>query len=221
MHRVTLGEGNTPLVPSSRIVHELGLDRLFFKLENCNPSGSYKDRFCAAEMDGLLRKGVRACVATSSGNTGSSIAAFCARYGVKCVIVIGELVPPGKLEQMQAYGATLLRVVGYDTSPDIGRRVMRSLLEFSSQYTVPFVISSYRHCPQGMAGVERLASELRDQTSGELDDVFVPVGGGGLFTAICREFLKTSSSPRVHAVQPEGCPLFPPHGGEATMKSAR
>ena len=74
MSRITLGEGNTPLVESARIGPSLGLDRLWFKLENCNPSGSYKDRFVAAEMTRMLASGVRGCIATSSGNTGSALA---------------------------------------------------------------------------------------------------------------------------------------------------
>lgn len=206
MSRVTLGEGNTPLVPSRRICHELGLKSLYFKLENCNPSGSYKDRFSAAQIDLVLRSGALSCLATSSGNTGASIAAFCARYGLRCAIIVGELVPPGKLEQMQAHGATLFRVADYDTSPEVGQKVLQFLLNFAKTHRVPFVISSYQHCPAGMSGVETLSAELLEQLGGEIDDVFVPVGGGGLFTAVCRGFLKkTSSVPRVHAVQTEGC----------------
>src|SRR5580700_12116825 len=101
--RITLGEGNTPLLRSARVGPSLHLDRLYFKLENCNPSGSYKDRFSAAEMGRVLRLGARSCVATSSGNTGSSLAAYCARYGLKCLIVVNESAPTGKLEQMQAH----------------------------------------------------------------------------------------------------------------------
>src|SRR3984957_20346688 len=88
MTRVSLGEGNTPLIESAYIGPSLGLKRLYFKLENCNPSGSYKDRFVAAEIASCLRKASRACVATSSGNTGASLAAYCARYGLKCFVVV-------------------------------------------------------------------------------------------------------------------------------------
>lgn len=203
---VTLGEGNTPLIFSQQIGCEIGLKSLFFKLENCNPSGSYKDRFSASQIDLLLRSGVRSCLATSSGNTGASIAAFCARYGLKCGIIVGESVPTGKLEQMQAHGASLLRVADYDTSPEVGQRVLEFLLNFSKSHGLPFVISSYRHCPVGMSGVESLSAELFDQLDGEIDHVFVPVGGGGLFTAVCRGFFKKGPSiPRVHAVQTKGC----------------
>lgn len=204
--RVTLGEGNTPLIPSKQVCRDLGLKNVFFKLENCNPSGSYKDRFSAAQVDFLLRSSVHCCLATSSGNTGASIAAFCARYGLKCTIVVGELVPPGKLEQMQAHGARLFRVPEYDTSPEVGQAVLKFLLNFSETYRMPFLISSYRFCPVGMSGVESLSAELLHQLNGEIHHVFVPVGGGGLFTAICRGFLKESSFiPRIHAVQTQGC----------------
>ena len=93
---VWLGEGNTPLIPSASTGASLGLAQLYFKLESCNPSGSYKDRFIAAEVARLVRLGVRACMATSSGNTGSSLAAYCARYRIRCAIVVNQDAPAGK-----------------------------------------------------------------------------------------------------------------------------
>src|SRR5689334_16060419 len=71
-HRVTLGEGNTPLVRSHNIGPKLGLPNLYFKVESANPTGSYKDRFAAAAISHMLAKGQRRCLATSSGNTGSA-----------------------------------------------------------------------------------------------------------------------------------------------------
>ena len=85
MRIAAMGEGNTPLVESVGIGPRLGI-RLYFKLEMCNPTGSYKDRFVAAQVTTLLQRGAQACVATSSGNTGSSLAAYCARYGIACAI---------------------------------------------------------------------------------------------------------------------------------------
>ena len=85
--RVTLEEGNTPLVASVRIGPQYGAQGLLFKLESCNPSGSYKDRFIAAALDHMLRGDARACVATSPGNTGSALAAYCARYQVRWVTI--------------------------------------------------------------------------------------------------------------------------------------
>src|SRR3954447_26279163 len=117
--RVTLGEGHTPLVSSVQIGPRYGARRLLFKLENCNPSGSYKDRFIAAAMDYMLNCGATACVATSSGNTGSALAAYSARYGVRSFILVNQDAPAGKLAQMQAHGATVIRIPAFVTDPAV------------------------------------------------------------------------------------------------------
>src|SRR5258707_15759415 len=77
----SLGEGQTPLVPSRRIGPAAGLKNLFFKLESSNPSGSYKNRFAAGAISHLIARGNRGCVATASRNTGSALAAYCAAAG--------------------------------------------------------------------------------------------------------------------------------------------
>ena len=76
--QISLGEGNTPLVRSRKIGPEAGLKNLFFKLECCNPSGSYKDRFASSAISHMVANGQTRCIATSSGNTGASLAAYCA-----------------------------------------------------------------------------------------------------------------------------------------------
>lgn len=203
---VSLGEGNTPLIESAHVGPSMGLSRLFFKLENCNPSGSYKDRFVASEMSRILRIGARACVATSSGNTGSALAACCARYGITCLIVVNEDAPVGKLEQMQAHGAYILRVKGFIASPAVTKQVFKILTELSTRQKTPLVVSAFRYCPEGMAGVESIAEELLQQCPFRINHVFVPVGGGGLFSAVCKGFERhLKSAPRIHAVQPSGC----------------
>ncbi|MDP7019324.1 MAG: pyridoxal-phosphate dependent enzyme, partial [Pirellulaceae bacterium] len=77
-NQVTLGEGDTPLVRSRAIGPSLGVDRLYFKLETGNPAGSFKDRFGAAAISHMLEHRQTQCVATSSGNTGAALAAYCA-----------------------------------------------------------------------------------------------------------------------------------------------
>ncbi len=206
MIKATLGEGSTPLVESVSIGKSLRLEALYFKLETCNPSGSYKDRFAAAEMSRMLNAGVRACVATSSGNTGSALAAYSARYGVACAIVVNQHAPAGKLYQMQAHGARVIRVRDFATEPAVTMQVYDLLAELSKSEGIPLVVSAYRYCPEGMAGVESLSEEIARQAPQRLDHVFVPVGGGGLFTAVCRGFSRPANAkPRVHAIQPEGC----------------
>ena len=196
--QVTLGEGHTPLVESRRLARDLGLARLLFKLEGANPTGSYKDRFIAAEIGRLIAQDARACVATSSGNTGASLAAYAARYEIACTIVVGDATPAGKLVQMAAHGARLIKVPGFTTDAGITQRVLARL----SQCGAPLVVSAYRYCPVGMAGVESLGREL----AGAARHVFVPAGSGGLFIATLRGLAGEES--RVHAVQPEGCSTF-------------
>jgi threonine synthase len=204
---VTLGEGNTPLVRSRRIGPERGCEGLWFKLESSNPSGSYKDRFIAAEVTALLERGARACVATSSGNTGSALAAYCARYGLRCLILVNHDAPAGKLMQMQAHGGLVIRITNFVSDPQVTEQVFDSLRKFSENRQVPLVVSAYRYCPRGMKGVEEIAIELRRNREGRIiDHVFVPVGGGGLFSAVVQGFQRDGiPTPNVHAVQPARC----------------
>src|SRR6266498_2767756 len=84
----SLGEGNTPLVKSSYIGKAVGIPHLFFKSEHMNPTGSFKDRFAAVEVALMRQAGIKSCIATSSGNTGSALAAYSARHDIKCHIFI-------------------------------------------------------------------------------------------------------------------------------------
>lgn len=207
LQQATLGEGNTPLIRSVSIGPKLGLDQLYFKLENCNPTGSYKDRFVAAEIRRLLELGVKTCVATSSGNTGASLASYCARYGIACSIVVSPETPAGKLVQMRAHGARLLLVKDFIASAEVTANVLGTLERLSVAGKIAIVISAYRYCPRGMRGVESISRELSEQCNGKVDHVFVPVGGGGMFTAVCRGFESAGGPrPKVHVVQPRGCP---------------
>jgi threonine synthase len=196
----SLGQGNTPVVAS---ISANSSDGLWFKLESCNPSGSYKDRFIAAEIQRLVAAGARACLATSSGNTGSSLAAYSARFGIKCLIVVNADAPAGKLAQMQAHGAHVLRVPGFVSDSGITASVFDGLHTLSKRHSLPLVVSAFCMCPEGMRGVETIATELLPLNP---DHVFVPVGGGGLYSAVVQGFLRNNQRlPRVHAVQPEGC----------------
>src|SRR4051812_27835792 len=95
--RITLGEGDTPLVRSRRLGPSLGLERLYFKVETGNPSSSYKDRFAAAAVSDMLARGARLCLATSSGNTGAALSAYCAAAGIRCCIAVVDGAPRNKL----------------------------------------------------------------------------------------------------------------------------
>ncbi|MEZ5399843.1 MAG: pyridoxal-phosphate dependent enzyme [Bryobacteraceae bacterium] len=200
---VSLGEGSTPLAPSVSLGPRLGR-QLSFKLESCNPTGSYKDRFVAAEVARLAKAGVKSCLATSSGNTGSSLAAYAARAGITCTIVVNAGAPEGKVVQMLAHGARVIRVRGFVTDPNVTRRVMEKLRACGRA----LVVSAYRHCPDAMASAEAIGAELVSQCAGAAH-VFVPVGSGGLYIAVSRGVRAAfATPPRVHAVQPAGCPTI-------------
>lgn len=198
----SLGEGNTPLVRSVTFTN------LFFKAEHMNPTGSFKDRFASVEVALMKQAGVNACIATSSGNTGSALAAYAARQGIRCYIFVNEITPAGKLAQMLVYGARIFRVKGFGVSEEKSRSILERLQELAEERHLRLVISAYKYSPAGMEGVKTIAYELVEQLGGPPDQIFVPVGGGGLLTAIWRGFLDLkrqgviSSLPQINAAQP-------------------
>ncbi len=201
----SLGEGNTPLLASRVIGPELGLKNLFFKCEQQNPSGSYKDRFVALELSLLRQSGARYVVATSSGNTGSSLAAFAARYNVPCHLFVCEKTPSGKLLQMKAHGAKVYRVRGFCLCRETSQQVMDELHAITKRDNSRPAISAFSFAPEGMQGVSTIAFEIEEQLENiglQAGHVFVPGGGCGLHLAISRGFASGKTSPRVHLVQP-------------------
>jgi len=206
--RVTLGEGHTPLVPSRHIGPALGLDGLYFKLENLNPTGSYKDRFAAAFIGIMRQRGQRLCIATSSGNTGAALAAYCAAAGIRCVLAIVDGAPLPKVRQMQLYGAETISVAGFGRDSAVTDAVFRELARIARRLDAPLPVSAYAFCPEGMQGVQTVMYELFDE--GAPDHVFSPAGGGGLTLAMAYGAQlyplprDAKAPPRVHCVQPEG-----------------
>jgi threonine synthase len=208
-HQVTLGEGNTPLLASRRLGPAAGLPGLHLKLELTNPTGSYKDRFAASAISHMRARGESLCVATSSGNTGSALAAYCAAADIRCRVAIVETAPPGKLMQMLSYGAELLRVEQFGLDPDITARTFDALQTAAAAPNAALQISAFKYSPLGMAGVATISFEIAAECE-NVTDVFVPAGGGGLTLAVARGFHKLvecgrlDAGPRVHCVQPAG-----------------
>jgi len=208
---VTLGEGSTPLVESVAIGPKLGIDRLSFKLESANPTGSYKDRFATMAVSDMAARGVKRCLATSSGNTGAALAAYCARAGIPIEIVLVEDAPAGKVGQMAAYGAKLVKVKGFGNDPSVGEAVFAELRRRCESGDAALQVSAFSFSPIGMSGVMTIGFELVEQTAGRVDHVFCPAGGGGLNLGVIRAlriFQKADvlkKMPRVHCVQPVGC----------------
>lgn len=208
--RITLGEGNTPLIRSRQLGSYLGLENLFFKLEMVNPSGSYKDRFAAAAIGNLVQKDIKFCIATSSGNTGAALAAYCAAAGIKCYLAIVDGAPSGKLQQMKVYGAETLTIKNFGIDAQVTNDVMNGLEATAAKYGGAVQISAFKFSPLGMAGVQTISYEIAEEFPSFSGNLFSPAGGGGLALAIAKGFERwrvdndTFNIPKVHCVQPIG-----------------
>lgn len=206
---VDLGQGFTPLVASRSIGPKAGIPDLRFKLEGLNPTGSYKDRFAGLAVGLMRAAGARDCVATSSGNTGAALAAFCAAAGLRCTLYVSENAPAGKLEQMLAYGARVWRVARFSVAAEESARIAAVLRREAGARGLDLQVTAYAVCPVAMEGIKTLAYELHEDAP-EVGDVFLPVGGGGLHVAVSRGFAdlvgagRRARRPRLHIVQPAG-----------------
>jgi len=202
-HRVELGEGETALVRSRRLGEAFGMSQLYFKLETTNPSGSFKDRFASVAVSHMLSVGQTRCIATSSGNTGAALAAYCAAAGLRCDIAIVETAPMGKLSQMLAYDAHIYRVRGFGLNPIITEQVIQRLEQLAQAPDAALQISAFKYSPVGMSGVRTLGYELMSQLP-ECRHVFCPTGGGGLSLGVAEAYQWDDGLARVHVVQPVG-----------------
>lgn len=209
-HRILLGEGQTPLVRSKQIGKELGIPELHFKLENLNPTGSYKDRFAAMFVSLLQSRNIPVCLATSSGNTGAALAAYCAAANIKCVLAIVDGAPVSKIKQMQVYGASTYMIKDFGKDVKVTNEVFDFLEMTAASMDIPLPISAYHYCSEGMVGVQTISYEIMEEMEGAVDHIFVPAGGGGLTLAIARG-VKVSAAQkqdkqmsRVNCVQPRG-----------------
>src|SRR5512137_1601086 len=106
---ISLGEGETPLVKSVNLARELGVGELYFKLEGCNPTGSFKDRGMVVAVAKAMEAGSRTVMCASTGNTSASAAAYAAYAGLKAIIMIPKgKIALGKLAQAIIYGARII-----------------------------------------------------------------------------------------------------------------
>ena len=212
-HIISLGEGDTPLLPSAQLGPEIGLPRLHFKNEGLNPTGSYKDRIASVGISYLRQLGRGAWAATSSGNAGASLAAYGARAGVlDGYLYTLERAPRAKIAQILAYGPRVMSVrkLGYDPAAEKATWANIAALCDANEWLM--LITARSNSPHAMEGAKTIAYEVCQQLKGEAPDVvYVPVGGGGLLSAIWKGFKEwrragnIARPPRMVAVQPLGC----------------
>ena len=171
---VTLGEGNTPLVWAPALGRQVA-----FKIENQNPSGSFKDRGSAVLVSLLLSKRVGSVVEDSSGNAGASLAAYAARGGIQVRIFVPAYASGPKLAQIEAYGARVVSVQGTRSNTSEAVRLVAEQDE---------VYASHAYLPHVLFGYATLAYELVEQMGGTPGTVIAPAGQGNLLLAVGRGF---------------------------------
>ena len=198
---ISLAEGDTPLVWS-----EVFSKRVAFKLEYLNPTGSFKDRGTAPLISFLKSRKVDEAVEDSSGNAGSSFAAYAARAGIKARVYVPESASGPKRTQIHAYGAEVVRVPGPRSNSS------SAVIHETEKGTV---YASHVYMPYGLPGFATIAYEIIDQIGGAPGSVIAPVGHGSLILGVGRGFtaLKragmVSTPPVLVGVQARACaPLW-------------
>jgi threonine synthase len=187
---LTLGEGNTPLLPAPRLSERLGAE-VWLKWEGANPTGSFKDRGMAVAVGRAAERGAPGVVCASTGNTGASAAAYAARAGLRAVILIPKgAVARGKLAQVLVAGAELREVEGDFTDVHV---LARRLAEEEGLVNVNSIN------PDRIEGQASAAREIVAQLGGLPDVLALPYGGGGNTTAYLLGF--GEARPRIFSVQ--------------------
>jgi threonine synthase len=200
--RVTLMEGDTPLIPIPNLVRELGggFD-LWVKYEGLNPTGSFKDRGMTAAVSEAAGRGGTTLICASTGNTAASAAAYAARAGMKAVVLIPQgKVAAGKLAGAIAYGAQVIQVDGsFDDA-------LAMVVEITDKHPICLVnsINPYR-----IEGQKTAAFEICDELESAPDWLCLPVGNAGNITAYWAGFTqyhesKATGLPQVLGVQAAG-----------------
>ncbi|TDL50836.1 threonine synthase [Paenibacillus dendritiformis] len=176
---LTLQEGNTPLIRAERLSEELGLD-MYLKYEGLNPTGSFKDRGMVMAVAKAMEEGSRTIMCASTGNTSAAAAAYAARGGLNCIVLIpNNNIALGKLAQAMIYGAKVIAIEGnFDRALEIVR-------EITAKHPITLVNSVN---PYRIEGQKTAAFEVCDQLGAAPDVLAIPVGNAGNISAYWKGF---------------------------------
>lgn len=173
---VTLGEGDTPLVAAPRLAQEIGFPgELYLKYEGANPTGSFKDRGMAVAVTAAVMEGAEGVLCASTGNTSAAAAAYAARAGLRCFVLIPEgNVAAGKLSQTLMLGARVIEIEGnFDEALQLVRTASSR-----GKLAVVNSINPYR-----LQGQKTAAFEICDELGDAPDFLALPVGNAGNISA--------------------------------------
>jgi threonine synthase len=192
---VTLQEGSTPLLRAP-VLSELAGAEVRLKLEGANPTGSFKDRGMTCAVSAAVRDGAKAVICASTGNTAASAAAYAARAGITCAVIVPEgNIAEGKLAQTLMHGGRVIALAGnFDQALELVR-------ELVDRHPIALVnsVNEYR-----IEGQKTAAFELLEDLDGDLDALYIPVGNAGNVTAYWRGFVEMGASPRLYGLQADG-----------------
>jgi threonine synthase len=199
---VSLLEGDTPLIPLPRLAAELGVRfDLYAKYEGLNPTGSFKDRGMTIAVGEATGRGIRTAICASTGNTAASAAAYAARAGLRCIVLIPQgKVAAGKLAGATAYGAQVIQIDGsFDDA-------LAMVVNISQKHPIALLNSLN---PFRLEGQKTAAFEICDALGSAPDWLCLPVGNAGNITAYWMGFCqyhaaKDTGLPRLLGVQAAG-----------------
>jgi threonine synthase len=199
---VTLLEGNTPLVPAPGLARRIAPGaEVHLKVEGQNPTGSFKDRGMTVAVSRALSSGARAVICASTGNTSAAAAAYAARAGLRCVVVIPEgQIALGKLAQAMVHGARVLAIGGnFD-------RALELVRELAGEGAA-VVVNSVN--PDRIEGQKTAAFEVIGALGRVPDAHALPVGNAGNITATWKGYVEHAAReggarPRMLGFQAEG-----------------
>ncbi len=203
--RLSLGEGDTPLIPAKRLGRMIGLDKLFIKDESSNPTGSFKARGLAAAVSKAIELKVKGFVIPTAGNAGGALAAYAARARVEAHVFMPRDAPASNQREVLAYGADLILVDGLIS--DAGKQAAEAARKQNW-----FDVSTFKE-PYRLEGKKTMGLEIAEQFQWNLPDVILyPTGGGTGLVGMWKAFSELESMgwigprrPRLVSVQAAGC----------------
>jgi threonine synthase len=192
---VSLQEGSTPLLRAP-VLSELVGATVRLKLEGANPTGSFKDRGMTCAVSAAVREGAKAVICASTGNTAASAAAYAARAGITCAVIVpGGRIAQGKMAQTLVHGARVIELRGnFDQALVLVR-------ELTARNPIVLVnsVNEFR-----IEGQKTAAFEIDEALEGSLEALCIPVGNAGNITSYWRGFRELAAAPKMWGFQAEG-----------------
>ncbi len=192
---VSLQEGSTPLLRAPVLSEMVGAS-VRLKLEGANPTGSFKDRGMTCAVSAAVRDGAKAVICASTGNTAGSAAAYAARAGMTCAVIVPDgKIAEGKMAQTLIHGARVIALAG---NFDQALKLVRELAE-SHPIVLVNSVNEFR-----IEGQKTAAFEIHEDLDGELEALCIPVGNAGNITSYWRGFREMGATPKMFGFQAEG-----------------